>query len=322
MNKPLRYFTVGMFSASLGASTFAQMMPTPVTQVPGKEYSDHRDVDSLQVPDPLQNLAWDGVGNNADAFDYSGSVPTNLSVSDEVDALGNYNDAYFQAVISNQAALVLSLEGENWIRYHDINGTVGTWATANQVRMPTNAMDVDAIEIWGPIDADHYSQMNDGSSGTSVFYYDGTNSISLISQSMIAGAVNNFLKTDFPDDLFDVDALMVQNGGTLEEFEPGDEILFSLRPIQDPTGGLGGLDGGEIFHLKMGAVGAAPSVAFLNQGGVLWDTANDVMGLFGSNSENIDGIEAVPMVIVPEPSLLLPVLAFFVAFGCLRRNRS
>ena len=47
-------------------------IPTP-TQIPGKEYSSNYDWDATYLPDPQQNLAWDGAGGVMDALDYSNS---------------------------------------------------------------------------------------------------------------------------------------------------------------------------------------------------------------------------------------------------------
>ncbi len=62
-----------------------------------------------------------------------------------------------------------------------------------------------------------------------------------------------------------------------------DKIMFSIDPIQ-------GLDGGEIFVYDQ----STRKSSFLKHGGHLWDTSFDVMGTFGTASENINALEAVP----------------------------
>lgn len=282
------------------------------TAVPGKEYSNNLDVDALKAADPLQNLAWDGFGNNADAYDYStsGSPPAD---PDQVDALANHGDYLFNELVRNQAIMVLSLEGENFVRYHDTGGLPGIWATPAQVRGPINADDVDGLEIWGPIDADHYSIIGDPITppDISVYFYDAVNdnSWSYIAHSLLLTEVNSFLGARFEE--IDVDALMVNDFTSVGEWEPSDEILFSLRPAKDVTGIF--LDGGEIFHWVNGV-----GLSYLNQGGVVWDTVNDVRSKFGSLSENINALEAIP---VPEPGSLLSAALLLAAFGCFWRRR-
>ena len=295
---------------------------TPVTAVPGKEYSNHRDIDMLHAGDPLQDLEWDGLGGNLDANDYSGSGTPTPFDPDQVDALANNSDFLLNELVASTAGMVLSLESENFIRYHGAAGGVGIWATADQVRSSgpgiDNADDVDGLEIWGPIDANHYSIIGDPVTppDISIYYYDvgPHTSIGYIAHSTLLAEVNRFLGTGFEQ--IDVDALMVNDFTTLGDWEGGDEILFSLRPVIDPTGAPG-LDGGEIFHWINGV-----GMSFLVHGGVTWDTANDVRGLFGSLSENINALEAVTMEAIPEPSLLLPVGLFFVFMTALRRKRS
>lgn len=306
--------------SAVGGTLCAQL--TPVAAVPGKEYSNNRDIDMGHAPDSMQNLEWDGLGANIDAFDYSGSSPSTSPDLGEVDALSNNTDAFLNELVASTAGMVLSLESENFVRYHDVSGGVGIWATADQVRSSApgvdNADDVDALEIWGPIDANHYSILGDPATppDTSVYYYDSTAhaSTTYIAHSTLLAEVNRFLGMDLQE--IDVDALMVNDLTTVGDWEGNDEVLFSLRPVLDPTGALA-LDGGEIFHWINGV-----GMSFLVHGGVKWDTANDVMGLFGSASENINALEAVSMEeTIPEPSLLLPVGLFFVFMTLLRRKR-
>jgi hypothetical protein len=145
--------------ACLAFSLPAQALPS-APGVPGKEYSDNVDVDQFQVNDPLQNLEWDGLGNNFDAFDYSLSGPPPAD-PDQVDALANGLDFLFNEVQVNLAAMIVSLDNENFIRNHNTDGSVGVWATAADVRSPSPPREVDAVEVWGTIDADHYSYIGD-----------------------------------------------------------------------------------------------------------------------------------------------------------------
>jgi len=127
-------------------------VPTPC-QVPGKEYSNHVDKDQFGVADPLQVLMWDGQGGVANTFDYTGS-----GVDDyEVDALANYHDALYHAVINDQASLLWSTTADPQIYYekpHCCPGN-GVWATAAKVNAGTYAdgsphlNDVDGLEVWG-----------------------------------------------------------------------------------------------------------------------------------------------------------------------------
>jgi len=197
------------------------------------------------------------------------------------------------------------------VRNHNVSGAVGIWATANQVRSPVNAREMDALEVWGPVnasDADHYSYIGDAVNppDTSIWYYNAGahQSTTYITQTEILNALRTGLGLTFLE-LIDVDALMVQDATTVGRWDPGDEILFSVRPTA-------GLDGGEIFHYINGG-----GISYLFHGGVLWDTANPVATIFGSNSENIDGLEAVT---IPEPGALSLLLLGLAGFF-LRRRR-
>jgi len=281
--------TIAFTATSVSAVSFITPAATP-----GKEYSNFKDKNAPWVLDPLQNLGWDGFGANSDATDYSGTLSPIEEC--EVDALANSVDAYFQNVVHDMpdAGMVVSLTGENFIRSHDTAGGTGIWATKDEVRgapvHSKNADDVDGLEIWGlDDDADHFSLSGDISKlgGTSVFYHDKMGGITTpyISHAALLSAVNGFLHADLQE--IDVDAMMLQDLGDHSSFDAIDTLLFSLAPT-------GPLDGGEIFVLS-----PALGISFLSHGGVLWDTANDVMGTFGSTVENINALEAVK--VVPEP---------------------
>lgn len=270
----------------IGWASSAAALPPP-SAVPGKEYSDNVDVDQFQANDPLQNLYWDGLGGNVDAFDYSLSGPPPQD-PDQVDALANHLDYLFNPLLANQVSMVVSLENENFLRNHNPTGSVGIWATANDIRSPGNPVEVDAVELWGGVDADHYSYIGDpilpnppggGFPAVSVFYYDGVTSSPYILYTQLFNQLTGF-GLDVPS--IDVDALMVQDVTQVGVWETGDTIIFSLRPT-------GTLDGGELFVWTNGQ-----PIQYLVHGGRTWDTANPVALIFGSNTENIDALEAVP----------------------------
>ncbi|MBW2400450.1 MAG: hypothetical protein JRG80_14405 [Deltaproteobacteria bacterium] len=107
---------------------------------------------------------------------------------------------------------------------------------------------------------------------------------------------------------------MVRNLASREEFEAGDEILFSIRAVPQAN-----FDGGEIIRLPAG--GAA---SFLSHGGHDWDSAFATAATFESNSEDVDALEATPS---PSeiPSLtgwlkgVLPALLVALALVTMRR---
>jgi hypothetical protein len=108
----------------------------------------------------------------------------------------------------------------------------------------------------------------------------------------------------------------VRDIGSTEDPDPGDEILFSIRAA-------GNFDGGEIIRLP---VFGTPS--FLEHGGHTWDTAFGVIDAFGSESEDIDGIEAIASVsAVPSLArwsigvLTMLMIWLTVSFAAARRDR-
>jgi PEP-CTERM motif len=308
-------------------------LPSP-WEVPGKEYSNHFDVDDLQpIPnlDPEQNLAWDGIGGRNNTFDYSGSRSNDPTANREVDALANNGDLYFQEVVTDQVWLLFSTETDNRIFYENPGtATGGVWATPQQIDIdmatidpqpglqgsirPTE-MDIDGLEVWGGDgpgndDADRYSLTGDPL-GTSIWAYDaGTNSSSpFVSQVSIFNWVQSLISGNYTENDIDVDGLM-----TL-----GDNILFSIAPIDLDGGGItnnaADIDGGEIFYYN----DTTGITTFLRHGGHLWDTAFDVMGTYGTATENINALEAVAA--TPEPGTILGLLTFGAIGGLLRKNR-
>ncbi len=223
--------------AIVGGSFFltsvAQAQLPPPASVPGKEYSDDVDVDQIKANDPLRNLGWDGLGGNTNAFDYSGSGPPPVD-PDQVDALANEQDYLFFPLLSNRAAMIVSLGQENFLRNHNPNGAVGIWATAQQIRNMApggQPNEVDAVELWGDpsspqhdgsggFDSNHYSYFGDpippvppggGFPPVSIFHYDPFGHVSkpYINHDPLRDALNQSFQLDLSR--IDVDALMVHD---------------------------------------------------------------------------------------------------------------
>ncbi|MEE9211619.1 MAG: PEP-CTERM sorting domain-containing protein [Phycisphaeraceae bacterium] len=255
----------------------------------GKEYSNFVDKNIIGALDPHQNIGWDGFGGVFDAFDYTAGVPFPL-VDHEVDAIANSRDRFFSAVTSDAAPMLLSLSGTDNIHFQDVGfgGATGIWATAAEINgMPGAPDDVDGLEVWGPVDSNHFSMLLDpapgpGSPDVAVWYYDGVSVGPYILSPDLATALGD---PDEPE-LIDLDALMVFDKANDGIWAPGDKIMFSVRS----TIGAGGIfDGGEIWVWTNGS-----PAAFLVHGGITWDTANGVGALFGVPTEEIDALEAVP----------------------------
>lgn len=260
------------------SSLLSSKTPKPIdpTQVTGKEYSDNADKDTFGVPDPGQTLLWDGTGATADGIDY----PTH----GQVDAMANPGDAYFQDLVNDSVALVFSTTYDNQI-FFELPGiaTGGIWATSNQIDAPGPGIDqgvhdVDALELWGPdnsSDADYYSvygdAMIDPLTGLTLSgaVFDQNNNIIFTNQEITQAVIE---VTQEELEVVNLDAMMVF----------GDQIIFSIDPIQ-------GLDGGEIFFYDK----ATGNSSFFKHGGHVWDTSFDVMGTFGTATENINALEAV-----------------------------
>ncbi len=200
------------------------------------------------------------------------------------------------------------------------------------------------LEVWGgelptsPLaggsgDITHYSTAGEVG-GFSVNHFDVMTGISTgyVTHAAIVTVVTSLLgipPTSIPiDQNFDVDALMVQDViGDGRVFDavaargpgPVDEILFSIKQMPNPAGGLYAT-GSEIFWLdSSGAFG------FLNQGGHLWDKAWAEANLSVTFSPpgaepfrvvlDIDAIEAAS---VPEPGALGVLL---IGVGAMLRRR-
>ena len=260
------------------------------------EFSTDPDVDTSGNPDPQQVLysRWGLVYN---AFDFGDG--------DDVDALANGKDALFQDLIQNRAKLLVSFQNDpGWRnpppdyiaifmeftwgyvvplcaqRHIDING----------VHLPNDGTrELDGLEAWGQptdFDADHYSLIGDpGNPKVSVFYYDPITTISTpyVYHSVIVAAVVA-LGYEGPEELVDLDALMVWDEPPVSTWSAGDEIIFSIRAA-------GNWDGGEIVHMSY-----SKGAQFLNHGKHLWNTDFTVAYHFQLNppTEEVDAIEAYP----------------------------
>lgn len=285
-------------------------IPSP-PQVPGKEFSDNLDRDSLGNLDSLQVIAWDGVGGTADALDYD-ELDIFL-VDQQVDALANIADDLFFEVISDSSALLFSTETDPNIYYEKTKNPQGDiWATPTEIDSMNPVTDVDGLEVWGldiPIfaDADRFSLAGDplvaGFGKTSVFAFDFDlrGFTPYISTAELANAVG------VPEDLFDLDGMMTFDLNLDNVFDEGDWIVFSIAPITAQD-----IDGGEIWVLQKGR-----PIEFLEHGGHLWDTEFDVMGSYNTESENINALEAVSADI-PEPSSVLAI-AMVMGLGGLNK---
>ncbi|MEQ8211650.1 MAG: PEP-CTERM sorting domain-containing protein [Lacipirellulaceae bacterium] len=301
-----------------------------VRRVPGKHYTDSFDMTHVPTPhavDPTRIGKWDGRGGARDGLrlsDFSDQFSNSM-----IDAQAQINDPLFDAVTKNETALVVStqfdmmLGNDTSLAAERIGGGVETFATRRQIvdhNHPGGLLrDIDSVDIWGsenPNRAGFYSFQGDpGNTAVYTQQVLAPNSVvPYISTTDLAMALGEPNLEPF----LDVDGLMVRDVGTGfnpfdGQFGPGDAIMFSLAPIMDPTGAII-YDGGEIWTWEFGS-----PAQFLDHGGHLWDTAFDVRGTFGSESENIDALEAVGG--VPEPTSLLLGAMGLACLGISRRRR-
>jgi hypothetical protein len=247
-------------------------------QVSGKEYADVGNGGTIKL--------WDGLGNTV-------SVSPGFNRGD-VDALSASFDLFFKELLINQAALLVTFDGDPNIYIEDGIGNNWIWAAPAQIDSSAYTM-IEALEVWGPegvSDSTNYSLLGDPG-GCAVLVLGG----GCLHTSAAVGAAIGLA----PGVQFDLDALMTY----------GDELVFSIRPVSDPTGLS--FDGGELWYWDS----KTASASFLDHGGHLWDTAFDVMGTFGVNSENVASIEAVP-----EPSSVALVMGSLgLLAAAIRRRR-
>jgi|GEM_PF-3224279 len=89
--------------------SFPDGVPTP-REVRGKEYSHHLDINAPAIPDPMQNLAWDGTGNAWDTFDYSDAINHDWPQGTNVDAIANIQDNLFHKVVNDEVPLLVTID--------------------------------------------------------------------------------------------------------------------------------------------------------------------------------------------------------------------
>jgi hypothetical protein len=272
------------------------------------EYSCERDrqaippgagpLDQLQVlftrPVDLAGPQWPD-----NTFDYDNNT-FEQDGPEQVDALANMGDFLFHELLANRADLLISFRllgpsdagaGPDAVYFETPVGGVGTKWT--QIDLDADAPGVmenlDGLEVWGPdLDDDAYMYSVEGDAtlglGNSVFAFPPpfpTGPYVPLAAVQAACVVLGYQGGDV-----DLDGLMVYDssvdaGDFDNQFGPNDEIIFSIRAS-------GNWDGGEIVHLK-----GDGSVAFLNHGGHIWNTAFDISGTFEVQTEEVDAIEAM-----------------------------
>ena len=264
-----KYFTLedeAIDSVKLEITDFDESFwwrPRPV--IPGREYSNNADKDTSGRPDPGQTLQWFGNGWTKNGFEY----PT----SGQVDAMANRGDAFFDSVVNNKSSLLFSTTFDDRIHFEHSNGSGGVAFQPDQIDKPLGidpgVLDVDALELWGPVDANRFSIYGDQNAAV-YDYVTGNPPTPLYTQSDIAQAIGIPLYTD----LVNIDAMMMS----------GNKIMFSIDPIEQA-----GLDGGEIWVWD----GNQTPASFLKHGGHTWDTKFPVQKTFNTSSENINALESV-----------------------------
>ncbi|CAE7329676.1 unnamed protein product, partial [Symbiodinium sp. CCMP2456] len=210
------------------------------------------------------------------------------------------------------------------------------WTPAPLVNGMAAMRDVDGLELWGPepgtaADSNKYSlDVDVTTGGASVWNYDlglGTSS-PYISHALIVDAVESLLGTvpttafsssgDFPGrEAVNLDAMMVRDiigDDMIFETDPAgvgsDSIIFSIRQIVDPADPDGFYaTGSELFVLNAPVAGGPVTAGYLFHGGHFWDHAYAISDLriAGANALayiDVNGIEAIGELVVPEPSTL------------------
>lgn len=301
----------------------------PVSRVPGKQYTDSLDMNHVPSPhavQPSQLGHFDGAGgarNGLPLGAYGG-----FADQWHVDAQAQIKDPLFTAARTNRVPLIVSTEfdqmlgSDTALAAERTGGGVQSFATRSQVvnhpHTGGTLRDLDSVDLWGPENAEHaaFYSFKDDPAGTAIYTLQVLAPGFLnpyLSTGEIAGAIGNTALTPF----IDVDALMVHDVGTGfnpfdGQFGPGDSIMFSIAPIEDPNGNLL-YDGGEIWVWDYGK-----PAEFLEHGGHKWDTAFDVAGTFRVNVENIDALEAAG---VPEPQAAVLGAIALACGGLYRRFR-
>jgi hypothetical protein len=300
-----------------------------VNRVPGKEFTDSLDMTYVPTPhalSPAQLGRFDGQGGAENGLDLAFYAPP--LADSNVDAQSQVRDRLFNPVRNNRVPLVVStsfdqmLGSDVALAAERTGGAVESFATSPQIVNHAHAggqlRDIDSVDLWGREQqprAGFYSFQNEPG-GVSIYTLQ-TIAVGFmtpyVTTGQIAGAIGNTALAPF----IDVDGLMVNDIGSGPnpfdgQFGPGDSIIFSIEPIPNPEGG-DFYDGGEIWVWDFGQ-----PAEFLKHGDHLWNTAFDVQGTFGVNTENIDAIEAVS---TPEPMTVpLCVVAGAALIACRRRR--
>ena len=286
-----------------------------VERVPGKLYTDKLDLTHTTTPHSPRGTQlgnWDGVGG---ARDGQWLALNNSQLAEfNVDAQSQLVDRLFDGVVNNRNPLIVSalfdsmLGNDTALAAERTGGGVESFATRNQVVDHPHAggllRDLDSVDLWGREDPNGHAgffSFTTDPNNTSVYanFLGGpaVNPQPYLSRNEIANAIGDPNIAPF----IDVDGLMVRDVGTAPnpfdgEFNTGDAIMFSIEPIDNADGSVR-YDGGEIWVWENGQ-----AAQFLKHGGHTWDTAFDVAGLLGVNTQNIDALEAVGA--IPEPSSL------------------
>lgn len=231
----------------------------------------------------------------------------------------------------------------------------GLWASQPEINGMPLPRDVDGVEVWGPepgltADADKYSLEVDAFSafvgagpGTSVWNLSGTPYIShptiVAAVSALLGPMPPTAVLPYPDfidgnDAINLDALMVRDViGEEDMFDrnptgaPGDQIIFSIRQIPDP-GDTDGYyaTGSELFVLDASA--GPGGTVYLKHGGHEWSHAYALSDLVlppemldGYGVIDINAIEAIGQIIIPEPVTCALMIVSLAGVAALRRRR-
>ncbi len=360
---------LGMGPAAIVALAISLLMygaasavpPVGPASVPGKEYSHHFDHDFAGAADAEQSVFWDGTGAAFDTFDYTpmlctfigGTGPNRLpfdptNCEGEVDAMAFDFDFLFQAVQADGVPLIFSTDADPSMYFEEAGATVGgVWAAPAVINAGVMLRDIDAIELWGPIDAGsddafNYSLETLGSllgipdpGGTAVWHVPGSTpgalgpvAVTLITDAEIAAAIAPlFPNFDVSDQQINLDGMMLSNVQvTLDDnnrvVDRRAEITFTLDPIvitHDDGTTTTILDGGEIFTWRFDSTVAPGPAAFLRHGGHIWDTAFGVMATYGTASENVNGLEGVSN--IPEPASIALFAFGLVGLTCAGLSR-
>jgi len=250
------------------------------------------------------------------------------------------------------------------IHYEDPAGLDGVWEPIEAPIGPGPGVnhhvveDLDALEVWGPeppghvdfdpvdegylgpvntADADRFSLDFDAISGISVWGWDiPTKTVfPYIPHFVIVDAVEDLLLgPDLDYDIetrhaIDVDGTMSRDKGILGEWDAGDELLFTIDPLDFPMEVTGApalaSHGGEIMHL-VNTGGGSYVVSFLVHGGHTWDTSFSPALTFGYAHDDVDALEAVGTLTggtdidTPEPATAMLMLCAIAGFACARRR--